>query len=136
MLQELSPTSRKCFEAAKKQARRLGHSALLPAHLLLGLLERQKELFNDLLEPYRLDADQVAHAIETRLQPAQGPSPPRLKVSNGVKSILKQSINLANGPVAPQPLAEQTWQPDWRDVSRIRVVAHAGQITFQKGATP
>lgn len=88
MLENLSPTSRECFDAAKREARRLKHADLNTRHLLLGLLNRQQAAIDRLLQPYALNAAQVTQAIVGEIGDGDTPSPRLLKVSPGLKATL------------------------------------------------
>ncbi|RLC72741.1 MAG: ATP-dependent Clp protease ATP-binding subunit [Chloroflexi bacterium] len=97
MLEKLSPKSRRCFDAAKSEARRLQNTRLDTGHLLLGLLREQRSFVEEVLRPFNVEATQVADALESALGWGEIPSPPRLKVTARLKAALQQSNALAQG---------------------------------------
>jgi len=97
MLEKLSPKSRRCFDAAKSEARRLQNARLDTGHLLLGLLREQRSFVEEVLRPFNVEAAQVADALESALGWGEIPSPPRLKVTARLKAALQQSNALAQG---------------------------------------
>jgi len=64
VLKNLSPKSKKCFDAAKRVARQWQDRKLDTAHLMLAILKEQRTWANDLLRAYQLDAAQLASAVE------------------------------------------------------------------------
>ena len=106
MLEKLSPKSRRCFDAAKSEARRLQNTRLDTGHLLLGLLREQRGFVEKALRPFNVEAIQVAAALESALGQGETPSPPRLKVTARLKAALRQSHALAaqGGAVSPAHL--------------------------------
>jgi len=115
MLEKLSPIALKCFDAAKQQARRLKSPDLNPRHLVLGLIQQQRSWFENLIKPYNLNADQVAHAFETDLGTGSDRPVDKLSVSNELKAALQDSIMLAQDkPVTPAHLLLSLLRTDER----------------------
>jgi ATP-dependent Clp protease ATP-binding subunit ClpC len=113
MLERLSPISLKCFDAAKKQARRLRSVDLAPRHLLLGLIECQSSWLSGLLEPYEVGPVELAAALEQSLGVGPAPAPERLVVSAELKAVLKTGIKMSGGvPVTPVDLLVASLQID------------------------
>jgi ATP-dependent Clp protease ATP-binding subunit ClpC len=105
MLEKLSPVSLKCFDVAKREARRLRSPDLNTSHLLIGLLRQQEEWFSSLLEPHGVDAAQVVRAAERHVGSGEHSPSAKLIVSSQLKSVLRQSIVRAQGtPVTPAHL--------------------------------
>ncbi len=105
MLEKLSPTSLKCFNAARQEARRLRSADLNTRHLLLGLLQQQAEWMDGLLRPYSLSAAQVIEAIRNDLPSDDHVASDKMVVSPDLKTALKQSVELAHdAPVTPSHL--------------------------------
>ncbi|MDY7040867.1 MAG: ATP-dependent Clp protease ATP-binding subunit [Chloroflexota bacterium] len=105
MLEKLSPKSRKCFDSAKNEARRLQNARLDTGHLLLGLLREQRDFVEATLRPFKVESAQVVAALESALGQGETPSPPRLKVTAQLKAALQQSNTLAkDGTVSPAHL--------------------------------
>ncbi|MBN1934825.1 MAG: ATP-dependent Clp protease ATP-binding subunit [Anaerolineae bacterium] len=115
MLEKLSPVSLKCFDAAKQHARRLKSSDLNPRHLLLGVVQQQRDWFENLLKPYNLSVEQVMRALETDLGTGAGQVSAKLNVSAELKAALQDSVALAQDkPVTPTHLLLSLLRTDER----------------------
>ncbi len=99
MLENLSPNAQACFDEAKNQARRLKSARLDTSHLLLGMLSCQATMVNDVLAKHHIKVDAFTQAIEDLAEKGQDSSPNRLVVSEGVKTTLRRSQDLASGGV-------------------------------------
>jgi ATP-dependent Clp protease ATP-binding subunit ClpC len=105
MLEKLSPVSLKCFDVAKREARRLRSPDLNTSHLLIGLLRQQEEWFSSLLKPHGVDTAQVVRAAEGHMGSSERSPSAKLIVSSQLRSVLRQSIARAQGtPVTPAHL--------------------------------
>lgn len=105
MLENLSPTARRCFDAATAQARRLKSASLENGHLLLGLAAEQKDLLDEVLKPFNANAEKLIAALDAHLQTGQQPAMVKLVVSEQVKATLRQGSVLAGGsPIVPAHL--------------------------------
>jgi len=104
MLERLSPAARKSFDAAKTRAKTHKSERLDTPHLLLGLLQTEKALCRDTFKVQDEDLVRLEKAL-LDLTSAGAEPPSRLKVSAGVKDVLRQSQNLAgDGAVQPAHL--------------------------------
>ncbi len=113
MLKNLSPKSKKCFEAAKRVARQCQDRKLDTLHLMLAILREQNAWANDLLGAHQQSATQLADAVQATLPKGAQPSPQRLQVSESLKVTLRHSIELANGQlVTPQHLFASLLETD------------------------
>ena len=106
MLEKLSPISLKCFDAAKQEARKLRSRELTGEHLLLGLLAQEAGWFGELCAPFAVRPAQVVKAVRKTLADRESQTPSaRMVVSAELKTVLRQSITLAQGsPVTPAHL--------------------------------
>ncbi len=105
MLEKLSPQARKCFDAAKEEAKHLQTPQFDNTHLLLGVLNQERDLIDELLQPYELDTAQFATAVTKQLRQGEKAMPEKLKVTDNVKETLRYSTKLAEGqPVHPSHL--------------------------------
>jgi ATP-dependent Clp protease ATP-binding subunit ClpC len=129
LLKNLSPKSKKCFDAAKLVARQWQDRKLGTAHLLLAILREQHDWADDLLRAGQLDAAQLVKAIEATLHTGAQPSPQRLQVSESLKAVLRHSVELAGGQlVTPQHLFVSLLE---MDTSLADVVAGLGVAPAQ-----
>jgi len=104
MLERLSPAARQSFDMAKNRARLHNCEQLDTSHLLLGLLQTEKALCRDAFKVPEADLSRLEKAL-LDLAPASARPPARLKVSAGVKEVLRESQALAgNGTVQPAHL--------------------------------
>jgi len=113
MLEKLSPISLRCFDAAKQNARRLQSGELDTRHLMMGLIAQREAWLTDLLQPYNVTTSQINDALEKSLGKGTHAASDRLIVGAGLKSVLRQSIDLAHGtPVTPVHLLTAALQMD------------------------
>ncbi|MBU1880053.1 MAG: ATP-dependent Clp protease ATP-binding subunit, partial [Chloroflexi bacterium] len=104
MLERLSPAARTSFDTAKNQARTRKSEHLDTTYLMLGLLQTQKNLCREVFKVQDQDLDRLEKAL-LDLAPVRDEAPARLKVSPGVKDVLRESQNLAgDGAVQPTHL--------------------------------
>ncbi len=137
MLKNLSPKSKKCFDAAKRVARQWQDRKLDTAHLMLAILKEQQAWANDLLRDHETDARQLVNAVETVLHTSVQPSPKRLQVSESLKAALRHSVKLAGSQlVTPQYLFASLLETDntLADVVAGLGVVPAQLITHIKSA--
>ncbi len=67
----LTPRARKALQLASKEAELLGHNAVGPEHLLLGLLREGTGLASAVLEQLGVDARDLRSAIEKSIVPGE-----------------------------------------------------------------
>ena len=113
MLERLSPISLRCFDAAKQNASRLQSGELDTRHLMMGLIAQREAWLTDLFQPYNVTTSQINDALEKSLGKGTHAASDKLVVGAGLKSVLRQSIDLAHGtPVTPVHLLTAVLQMD------------------------
>ena len=63
----MTDRGRKALEFAQEEARRLQHEAIMPEHLLLGILKVGSGIAGEALARLRVDAEQLRREAEKRI---------------------------------------------------------------------
>ncbi len=131
MLERLSPAARQSFDAAKTRAKMHKSEQLDTSHLLLGLLQTEKALCRDALKLPDADLARLEKAL-LDLAPAGAAPPARLKVSAGVKDVLRESQTLAgDGAVQPVHLLTAILTADPTIANLLRQVGASAEDALQ-----
>ncbi|RYG43928.1 NDP-hexose 4-ketoreductase, partial [bacterium] len=72
MWQRFSESARKAIFYAQEESTRQGHNAIIPDHLLLGLLVEEDTLAFRTLTALGVDIDAVRNEVRRRMKPEQG----------------------------------------------------------------
>lgn len=77
------------------EAKVLGHSELLPAHLLYGLAQERGSVAGEFLLSLKLDADKIKESLVTGLNAAATDSNPSPEISEAAQKVIIEAVRIA-----------------------------------------